>query len=199
MADEFFSRLGSAARWLLVAFCAGLALGVRVEGSEHLLFQSLINLDCKAQYRIALSLYLQEDAGTWQAFEVRSLIETTDPQVKELPSRIESTRTLAFSELVALGETGFALLAVPGTNLEVLYLKALDPRNPERTLGLSYPVDARPGIRQWGWLPLSIVKEGSVFHLVDTEGAPYGWIEMEVRYQWGRKPVGLCTFRPCSR
>lgn len=186
---------------LLVAFlCVGLAFTSRVEAGEHLLFRSVVQVDYGNRYRIALSLHLRENDGVWEAFEVRRIIETIDSDEQNVSSQASNGQTISIGELAGLGEKGFSLLAVPGTSLNVIYLKALDAQNPSASLGLSYPIDARPGEKKWGWLPLSIERSGSAFRLLTVGGTPYDCIETEVNYQnyWGLKPVGLCVFRPWS-
>jgi hypothetical protein len=193
-----YRRGPTTVRLLVAVPCMAAVFGSRADAGEHLLFRSVVHLDCEHHYRISLSLHLHEIQETWEAFEVRRSIETTDGERADVHSRVETAHTFTVTELVALGETGFPLLAIPGTNLTVLYLKLLDPRNPRGALGISYPVDVRPGERKWGWLPLSIVRDGSSFGLVDGGRFPYECIEMEVNYQdyWGLKPVGFRTFHP---
>ena len=111
-------------RSLIVALCLAASLGARVEAGEHLLFRSVVHLRYENHYRIFLSLQLLENRGAWDAFTVRRTVETIDPDRDCVLSQNESSITLAFGELVALGEKGFPLLALPGTTFNVLYLKA---------------------------------------------------------------------------
>jgi hypothetical protein len=177
---------------MTAVFCA------RASAAEHLLFRSMIYLDYKDHYRVFLSLHLHETCGVWEAFEVRRVIETTDREHALVYSRDESAEVLAFRELVALGESGFPLLSIPGTTRNVLFLKSLDYQGSHSTLGLSYPIDARPREKKWGWLPLSIVEDAQGFHLVESGGERYDSIRMEVDYRdyFGLKPVGLRACQP---
>lgn len=185
----------------MVVFCVAALLVARAQAGEHLLFRSVVHLESEDPYRIFLSLHLHESQGVWDTFTIRRSIEKIDLERETIYWRTESTLTLTFGELVMLGENGFSFFTVPGTNLSALYLKALDSENPQGTLGLSYPIDARPEQKQWGWLPLSIIRYGSkAFGLVDGRGTPYQWIKTEVNYQpyWGIKPVGFSAFQPVS-
>ena len=108
---------------------------------------------------------------------------------------------MTLRELAALGEAGFPLLSIPGTTCHVLYLKAIGTGGAHPTFGLSYPIDARPWRRKWGWLPLSIVEDSQGFHLVESGGKPYDTIRIDVDYQdyFGIKPVGFRAFEPNRR
>lgn len=186
---------------VIMVLCVATLVPAPAHAEEHLLFRSAVYLEAEDPYRVFLSLHFHESQGRRQTFTIRLLIEKIDPEEKTVSGRAESAQTVSFMELVTLGEKGFSLFAIPGTALSVLYLKVLDCENPQGTIGLSYPIDARPEQKQWGWLPLSIVRLGpDAFGLVDGEGIPYQWIKMEVNYQpfWGIRPVGFSVFQPAS-
>jgi hypothetical protein len=170
----------------------------QLKAAEHLLFRSTIYLDYKDHYRICLSLHLHETDGVWEAFEVRRAIETTDREHALVYSRSESAEALSLRELEALGGSGFPLFSIPETACNALYLKALSHQGSPSTLGLSYPIDARPWMKKWGWLPLSIQEDDRGFHLVESGGRRFDNIQMEVDYQdyFGIKPTGLRVFQP---
>ena len=136
-----------------MALWIGVLAATPLDAAEHLLFHTQFQADYGSHYRIFLWLHLYENCGEWEAFEVRRVIETTNRDHTGIYSRDETSRALPFRELISLGHKGFALLTIPHTTINILYLKVIDPASPKSTLGLSYPLEARPSRRQWGWLP----------------------------------------------
>jgi hypothetical protein len=183
---------------LPAVFWIGAVFDPCAQAGEHLLFQSRVDLDYSGRYQIFLSLFLHEEGGEWKAFEIRRAVEKTISRGTHVYSRDESVQKIEFPELISLGERGFPLFTIPGSTTGVLFLKIIDPDDPGSTLGISYPVDARPWKKQWGWLSLSIARTGSAFHLVDCSGAPYEWIDMKINYRnfGGTRPVGMRIFKP---
>jgi len=191
---DFFDILGLS----LAVFWIGAMFDPYVQAGDHLLFQSRVDLDYSGRCQIFLSLFLLEEGGEWKAFEIRRAVERTNRRGTPAYSKEENTQKIEFTELISLGARGFPLFTIPGSTTDVLFLKVIDPRDPGSTLGISYPIDARPWKKQWGWLSLSIVRTGSTFHLVDCSGVPYQWIDMKINYRnfGGTRPVGMRVFVP---